>query len=173
MTIRHSLLALLADQPTHGYGLKSSFERTTAGTWPLNVGQVYTTLARLERDGLVSSEGDTHTQRQTWRLTDAGRAALRVWYDSPVEEEPPARNELALKVLLAVAADSVDVSTILRSQRVATMDRLQRYTREKRSADPDRDLTWTLLLDALILLAEAEIRWIDLCEERLRARGPR
>lgn len=170
MSIRHSLLAILADHPAHGYGLKSDFEESTAGTWPLNVGQVYTTLSRLERDGLVEAEGIDESARQTWRITRAGREALAEWYESPVVDSPPSRDELALKVLLAVAAEDVDVSRILRAQRVATMERLQQYTRHKRAADPEREMPWTLLLEALILKAEAEVKWLDLCEERLRRR---
>ena len=173
MTVRNSLLAILADRPGHGYGLKSSFEQSTAGAWPLNVGQVYTTLARLERDGLVATDSTDvdESARQSWRITDAGREVLADWYDSAVIDDPPARDELAIKVLLAIAADQVEVAELLQCQRVATMELLQRYTRQKRDADPDRDLAWILLLDGLILKAEAEIKWIDLCEARLRDRG--
>ena len=173
MTVRNSLLAILAGQAEHGYGLKSSFEERTAGAWPLNVGQVYTTLARLERDGLVITDAaveEDARSRQPWRITDAGRAALDDWYETPVVDDPPPRDELAIKVLLAVAADEVDVGDILDRQRNATMELLQRYTRQKRAAEPDRDLAWLLLLDALILKAEAEIKWIDRCEDRLRDR---
>lgn len=170
MSVRHSLLALLADEPAHGYGLKSGFESSTAGTWPLNVGQVYTTLRRLERDGAVEPVGAGDGARQTWRITDAGRAELAAWYETPIAGDPPSRDELAIKVLLAVATDRDDVDEILRAQRVATMARLQAYTRHKRRADPERELPWLLLLDALILQAEAEVRWLDLCEARLRER---
>jgi DNA-binding PadR family transcriptional regulator len=176
MTVRHSLLALLADHPAHGYGLKSGFEKHTAGAWPLNVGQVYTTLARLERDGLAVATGASGAgggERQTWRITPAGRTELERWFRTPVAEDPPARDELAIKVLLAVAADSVDVAEILRGQRVATLERLQELTRLKAKADPQHELPWVLLLDALVLKAEAEVRWLDLCEERLAQRGAR
>ena len=115
MSVRHSLLALLAQESTHGYELKSGFERQTAGAWPLNVGQVYQTLARLERDGLVEPAGSGQGQRQSWRITSAGEAALGEWYREPVVEEPPARDELAIKVLLAVAAEAVDVTAILQT----------------------------------------------------------
>ena len=171
MTVRHSLLAILADEPAHGYGLKATFEKSTAGAWPLNIGQVYTTLRRLERDGLVEAGPTADSARQTWRATAAGRAALAGWYREPVVEDPPARDELAIKVLLAVAAEDVDVSAILQAQRAATMQRLQEYTRHKQKADPREELPWVLLLDALILKAEAEIKWLDLCEQRLRQRS--
>lgn len=168
MSVRNSLLAILAEQPSHGYGLKSSFEKTTGGAWPLNVGQVYSTLARLERDGLVESDGEQPGPRQNWKITPAGRDALSDWYRAPVDDAP-SRDELAIKILLAVAADEVDVTEILQRQRVATMQRLQRYTAHKTRAD-ESELPWLLLLDSLILRAEAEIKWLDLCEERLRRR---
>lgn len=172
MSVKHSLLAILSQSPAHGYGLKSTFEHSTAGAWSLNVGQVYTTLSRLERDGLVEPDDVDDEGRQSWRITRAGRAALSVWYATPVVDDPPSRDELAFKVLLAFAADTVDVSEILSAQRVATMERLQQYTRHKMDADPT-NLPWTLLLDSLILKAEAEVKWLDLCELRLRDRSAR
>lgn len=170
MSVKHSLLAILADQPAHGYGLKSRFENSTARTWPLNVGQVYTTLHRLERDGLVEAAGAGEGTRQTWRVTAAGREALSGWYAAAVVDDPPMRDELAIKVLLAISAESVDVQDILQRQREASMERLQQLTRHKQKADPDTDLPWVLLLDALTLKLAAEIQWLDLCEERLRQR---
>jgi DNA-binding PadR family transcriptional regulator len=174
MSVRNSLLAMLATQPTHGYGLKSDFERSTAGAWSLNIGQVYTTLARLERDGLVepASVGEDGP-RQTWRITDGGRHELARWFAEPVPGDPPARDELAIKVLLAVAADRDDVATILERQRAATLERMGEWTRQKQRADPERELPWVLLLDALILKAEAELKWLALCEARLAQRGKR
>jgi DNA-binding PadR family transcriptional regulator len=172
MSVRNSLLAILAAQPTHGYGLKARFERSTSGAWPLNIGQVYTTLARLERDGLVEPEPvDDEGPRQTWRITDEGRRQLGEWFASPVADDPPLRDELAIKVLLAVAADRDDVSAILDRQRAATVERLQDLTRQKMRADPERELPWLLLLDALILKANAELEWLKLCEARLSQRG--
>lgn len=174
MSVRNSLLAILATQPTHGYGLKSDFERSTSGAWPLNIGQVYTTLARLERDGLVEPLSVSEdSARQTWRITKKGRSELARWFGEPVESDPPPRDELAIKVLLAIAADRDDVSAILDAQRVATLERMAELTRQKQRADPEQELPWVLLLDALILKAKAEIEWIDLCEARLSRRGRR
>lgn len=166
MTVRNSLLAMLAQEPTHGYALKSDFETCTAGTWPLNVGQVYSTLSRLERDGLVEALDDEDADRRRWQITAAGRRALAAWYGSPVDDRP-ARDEVVIKVLVALSAGEPEMSRVLQVQRTATMGRLQDYTRHKRATRPEDDLPETLMLDALILRAEAEIRWLDLCEQRL------
>lgn len=173
MSVKHSLLALLAEGPTHGYQLKTAFEQRTGGAWLLNVGQVYTTLHRLERDGLIEDDGapgEGEGERTTYRLTPAGAALVEQWYESPVVTDGPPRDELATKVLIAVAAEHVDITALLQHQRTAAVSQLQEYTRQKAHTDPDRELPWLLLLDALILRTESEIRWLDLCEARLRAR---
>jgi DNA-binding PadR family transcriptional regulator len=175
MSVRYGLLALLAEEPTHGYQLKTAFERRTGGSWALNIGQVYTTLQRLERDGLVevdvanptAADGE-RADRTDYRITASGREQLDGWFASPVVPEGPARDELTIKVLLAIAASDVDVAEILQRQRSATLAQLQAYTRRKAKADPDRDLAWLMLLDALIFKAEAEVRWLDACEARIR-----
>ena len=172
MSVKHGLLALLADAPRHGYGLKTGFEERTGGAWTLNIGQVYTTLARLERDGLVRSLGEDADGRQRYRITPAGRRALADWFKDPVVSEAPPRDEFAIKLLLAVAAQDVDVTGLIGRQRAAAVEQLQRYTRQKAHAEPD-DLAFVLLMDALILKTEAEIRWLDMCEARLRTRVER
>ena len=166
MIIRNSLLALLAHEPAHGYGLKSTFEERTAGAWPLNAGQVYTTLARLERDGLVEAE-EGPPDRRPWRITDRGRRVLSDWYRAAVDDRS-SRDELVIKVLVAVASGEEDMGRVLQTQRTATLRRLQEYTRHKAEWTPEDELPGLLLLDALILRAEAEMRWLNLCEERLQ-----
>lgn len=174
MSVRHSLLALLAEEPRHGYGLKSLFESSTAGTWPLNVGQVYTTLARLERDGLVTTQSTASDEDRTaWCITAAGRAALAAWFAEPVAHAPPPRDELAIKVLLAITADTGVVAPLLERQRTAAMTRLQELTRHLAKADPDKELPWVLVVEALRLDVEAEVRWLDLVAQHLHEREAR
>jgi len=145
------------------------------------VGQVYTTLTRLERDGLVEpaahveggeAAGDTQTQTQVrYRLTEAGRDEVATWFTTPVTRTQPARDELAIKLALAVTVPGVDVGTLIQRQRSASMQALQDYTRLKRQAGGEQeraDLAWGLVLDSLVFAAEAEIRWLDHCEARLR-----
>jgi DNA-binding PadR family transcriptional regulator len=169
LSVRYGLLALLDEGPSHGYNLKTAFERRTGGSWALNIGQVYTTIQRLERDGLVESIGGADDDRREYRITPAGREQLEAWFDRPVVPEAPARDELTIKVLLAVAAGDVDVTALLQRQRRASVEQLQAYTRRKAKADPQRDVAFLILLDALIFRTEAEIRWLDACDARIRS----
>ncbi len=156
----------------YGYQLRLEFEASTGSTWPLNVGQVYTTLGRLERDGLVRAVDTAEEGQRTYAITDAGRAEVRAWFATPVSRESPPRDELAIKLALAVNAPGVDVPAVIQAQRTATVEALQAYTRLK-SASADGDLSWLLVVDSLIFAAEAEVRWLDHCETRLvRHRRP-
>jgi len=173
MSIKHGLLALLVREPMYGYQLRAEFESRTGSTWPLNIGQVYTTLARLERDGLVEGADSDEEGHVHYRLTDAGRAEVTGWFRTPVSRTRPPRDELAIKLALAVTVPGVDVSAVIQDQRTATMSALQDYTRLKRAgraAEPADagDLAWSLVLESLVFAAEAEIRWLDHCEARLR-----
>jgi DNA-binding PadR family transcriptional regulator len=173
MSVKQALLALLEEQPMYGYQLRAEFEQRTGATWPLNVGQVYTTLARLERDGFVEGEGADDEGHVIYRLTKAGRAEVSEWFSTPVPRVQPPRDELAIKLALAVTVPGVDVGSVIQRQRSATMLALQDYTRLKRAgraAHPavPRDLAWSLVLDSLVFAAEAEVRWLDHCEARLR-----
>jgi DNA-binding PadR family transcriptional regulator len=167
MSIRNGLLALLAEAPTHGYLLRQVFEERTGGTWPLNVGQVYTTLGRLERDGLVraleADDSDPAEGRQLYGLTDEGRAEVATWFATPVPRDSAPRDELAIKLALAVTMPDVDVAALVQTQRTETMRTLQNYTRLKAHAG-DAEVAWLLALDALLFQAEAELRWLDHCE---------
>jgi DNA-binding PadR family transcriptional regulator len=166
MSFRYGVLALLAEEPRHGYELKTEFEARTAGSWTINIGQVYTTLQRLERDGLVEPlTGDR--DRRDYRITDAGHRQLERWFADPVVADAPQRDELMIKVLLAVATADVDVTDLIQRQRTATIEQLQGYTRRKAKAD-ENDLPFLVMLDALIYRSEADIRWLDACDARIR-----
>jgi DNA-binding PadR family transcriptional regulator len=172
MSVRLALLALLEQGPMYGYQLRAEFEERTGATWPLNVGQVYTTLTRLERDGMVAGEGADDEGHVVYRVTEAGRHEVASWFTTPVARTQPPRDELAIKLALAVTVPGVDVGAVIQQQRGATMSALQDYTRLKRrgpdAGDRREDLAWGLVLDSLVFAAEAEIRWLDHCEARLR-----
>jgi len=99
--LKYALLALIAREPRHGYDLKSAFEEAMGGTWPLNIGQIYTTLSRLERDGLVEStvvEQDVRPNRKVYRITQEGEKELDRWLAQPLALGPPLRDDLYVKM---------------------------------------------------------------------------
>ena len=173
MSVRQGLLALLAEGERYGYQLRQEFETRTGGTWPLNIGQVYTTLGRLQRDGLVEEVGRQDDGSVVYALTDKGREDIGAWWTTPVDRGSPGRDELAIKLALAVTAPGVDVADVVQRQRTESLRALQQYIRLQREVpDPPgpADLAWLLVLDSLALTADAEIRWLDLVEQRLAAR---
>jgi DNA-binding PadR family transcriptional regulator len=172
MSVKHGLLALLERESMHGYQLRQAFEESVGGTWPLNIGQVYTTLSRLERDGLVEALPEGEAGQRPYRITEQGRAELAAWFATPVGEAGRPRDELAVKLALALTTPGVDVAAVLQAQRTATMRTLQEYTRLKASAERPEDLSWRLVLDGLLFQVEAEIRWLDHCEASLRRHTP-
>jgi len=172
MSVRHSLLALLERGPMYGYQLRASFEESTGGTWPLNIGQVYTTLSRLERDGLVHALPEGDGGQRPFQITEAGRAELATWFATPISWSDRPRNELAIKMALALTTPGIDVRAVAQTQRTATMRTLQEYTRLKKTADDQADLAWRLVLDAMLFQAEGEVRWLDHCEASLVRYAP-
>lgn len=171
MSIRLGLMALLHEEPMYGARLKAEFETRTGGTWPLNVGQVYTTLGRLERDGLVEPAGPADEEgRIRYRLTAAGTGEVARWWADPVDRSDTPRDELVIKLALAVTAADVDVRGVVQRQRTATLRRLRDLTRLKADIDPldgGADLAWLLVVENHIFGAEAEVRWLDHVESVL------
>jgi DNA-binding PadR family transcriptional regulator len=177
MSIRHGLLALLARGPRYGYQLRAEFESLTGATWPLNVGQVYSTLSRLERDGLAVRVGADDEGRFVYRITATGLAEVERWYGSPVGHAGRSRDELAIKLALAVTSPGVDVRAVLQAQRTATLLALRDLDRQRvaaRQADRSdgHDAAWLLVLESMVLQTEAELRWLDHCEEYMLSAAP-
>lgn len=167
MAVREGLLALLETGPRYGYQLKTMFEGSTGGVWPLNVGQVYTTLDRLERDGLVTMTLDE--DQKSYDITAAGREELGAWWQATPIEDPPPRDELMLKVLLAIEHGSDHALAVVTRHRTALQSMLQQRRRQRRSAGAANSLPARLVTDALAVRAEADLRWLDMCESRIVA----
>lgn len=167
---------MLADQPKHGYQLKAEFDEATGSAWPLNVGQVYTTLQRLERDAFVEAAGEPDDDgRVPYTITDAGRTELSAWFATPVAQALANRDEVLMKVLLALATGQAPTLEVVAGQRIAAMATLQSLTKMKADAgrgEPADSLAWRLHLDRMNLLVEAELKWLDLTEQRLGALPP-
>jgi DNA-binding PadR family transcriptional regulator len=176
VSVRQSLLVLLAEKDRHGYQLRQEFEQRTGGTWPINIGQIYTTINRLQRDGLVVEAGRQDDGSVVYRLTEQGRQEAELWWATPVDRATPSREELAIKLALAVTSPGVDVRAVLQGQRTESLRALQTYTQHKRGL-PARptgpELARLLVLDSLIFAVEAEVRWLDHIELRLVQQPPR
>lgn len=170
MSVRESLLALLASGPRHGYQLRAEFEERTAGIWPLNIGQVYSTLERLERDGLVAGGEADGEGRRDFTLTATGREELVRFLLEPGGEDVPSRDGLMLKVLIAIETEGVDPLQVIQTERSSRMGALQVRRRAHRDAGVNGDLAAGLAFDALISRTESELRWLDICEERILAK---
>jgi DNA-binding PadR family transcriptional regulator len=167
VSVPYALLALLSDGPKHGLRLQNEFESRTGEVWPLNVGQVYTTLQRLERDGLVASEGDGERSRKHYAITAAGAEELAAWLRTPPELVPPPRDELVIKVLVALQIPGIDVHEILQAHRRQVIEVMQRYTQIKADAAED-DVPLALVADAELFRLEAIVRWLDAADARLK-----
>ena len=148
MSVRHALLALLSEGPKYGLQLREEFEERTGDVWPLNVGQVYTTLQRLERDRQIESDGDSEAGSQkSFRLTADGAAELEAWLRTPADVGAPPRDELVIKVLVASRVPGVDVHEVIQTHRRHIVELMQEWTRTKRDASAD-DVNLALVVDA-------------------------
>ena len=168
MSVAHALLALLSEGPKYGLRLQSEFQSRTGDVWPLNVGQVYTTLQRLERDRLVETDdAEGERSQKRYRITAAGRRELAEWLRTPPELVPPPRDELVIKVLVALQVPGIDVHELLQVHRRHVVEVMQRYTRIKAEA-ARADVSLALVADAELFRLEAIVRWLDAADVRLK-----
>jgi len=176
MSIRHSLLTILAQGPCYGYQLRTEFDRRTGSTWPVNVGQIYNTLDRLTRDALVtksvaSSDDDPEgNQYAQYTITEAGTLQANQWLLSPVERYSVGRDELVIKLAIAVTLPGVDAHEVIERQRQATrgaLDALVLAAEAQSQASNASEFAEQLVADSMRAHAEAELRWLDSAEASL------
>ena len=171
MSVRHALLALLSEGPKYGLQLREVFEARTGEVWPLNVGQVYTTLQRLERDGLVESDDTADDGPQkAFRITAEGAAELDAWLRTPPDLAAPPRDELVMKILVALRVPGADVPGVIQVHRRYLVQLMQQWTRIKEGAD-GQDLALALVVDAELFRLDSVVRWLDAADGRLKRAG--
>jgi DNA-binding PadR family transcriptional regulator len=171
MSVRHALLALLSEGPKYGLQLREEFEARTGEVWPLNVGQVYTTLQRLERDGLVESDGaDGEGTQKGFQITEAGQRELAEWLRTLPDLSSPPRDELVMKILVAIRLPGIDVTELIQSHRRYLVQLMQQWTRIKDSEAED-DLGLALAVDAELFRLDSVIRWLDMADARIKRMG--
>ena len=169
MSVRHALLALLSEGPKYGLRLREEFEADTGEVWPLNIGQVYTTLQRLERDGLIESDDDDErdSPQKRFRITAYGEDELAAWLRTPPDMSSPPRDELVIKVLVALRVPGTDVHEVIQAHRRYLVELMQQWTRIK-DADAGRDLALGLAVDAELFRLDAVVRWLDAADGRIK-----
>jgi DNA-binding PadR family transcriptional regulator len=168
MSVRHALLALLSEGPKYGLRLREEFEAGTGEVWPLNIGQVYTTLQRLERDGLIESEDDEQDSPQKrFRITAQGEHELAAWLRTPPDMSSPPRDELVIKVLVALRVPGTEVAEVIQAHRRYLVELMQQWTRIKED-DAGRDLALGLAVDAELFRLDAVVRWLDAADGRIK-----
>src|SRR5215475_7155431 len=168
MSVRHALLALLSEGPKYGLQLRQEFEARTGEVWPLNVGQIYTTLQRLERDGLIESDdADDPGPQKAYHITADGSAELIRWLRTPPDLDMPPRDELVIKVLVAMRMPGTDVHEVIQVHRRYVVEVMQQWTHLKED-EGGFDLHFPLVVDAELLRLDAVVRWLDMADGRLR-----
>ncbi|MGD0984228.1 MAG: PadR family transcriptional regulator [Acidimicrobiales bacterium] len=168
MSVRHALLALLSEGPKYGFQLRQEFEEGTGDVWPLNVGQVYSTLQRLEHSGHIESDDSADEGPQkVFRLTEEGKSELHRWLSSPTDMASPPRDELVIKVLSALRVPEVDVNDLIQLHRRYLVELMQQWTHLK-DDEADFDLAFALVVDAELSRLDSVIRWLDEAEGRLK-----
>ena len=168
MSVRHALLALLSEGPKYGLQLREEFEARTGEVWPLNVGQVYTTLQRLERDRLVESDdADSESPHKAFRITATGRQELAGWLRTPSDMSSPPRDELVMKILVALRVPGIDVTEVIQVHRRYLVELMQQWTRIKET-EAEFDLSLALVVDAELFRLDSVIRWLDSADARIK-----
>ena len=176
MSVRHALLALLSEGPKYGLQLREEFEARTGEVWPLNVGQVYTTLQRLERDGMVetANEGSAPVEhdapgapQKAYRITPAGSAELDQWLRVPPDLSSPPRDELVMKELVAITVPGTDVHEIIQAHRTYLVQLMQEWSRLMEEVDGSV-LALALVVDAELFRLDSVVRWLDAADSRIK-----
>jgi DNA-binding PadR family transcriptional regulator len=167
--VRLPLLALLAAGPAHGYELKQALEKLLGAAYPQpNVGQIYVTLGRLEKSGLIEGEDVTQSTRpnkRIYRLTEAGREAVLAWFEEPTDE-PRVRDEFFMKLALAPQAGLADQIALINKQRRQYLNTMRELSRLAAAEDRDNRVA-QLLIEGAMLHLQADLDWLERCQEEL------
>ncbi len=169
MSLRFGILGLLAEQPLYGYDVKNRFESLLGGSWEVNFGQVYMTLQRLERDGLIEADGERGDRgKLAYRLTASGRKTLDDWLSRPESEPQQLREEIYVKLLLNTRLADGRLDELLTAQRRVYLQRLKDLAELEQGARRDGRDDLVLLFKGAILHTEADLKWTDACADEIR-----
>ena len=176
MSIKYAILGILAEKDRHGYELKAEFDSRVGEFWSLNFGQIYSTLDRLEKDRLVTHDRQSQERRpdrKIFSITEGGRENLDQWLAKPVPKVRALRDEFFIKLVFMDKTDPTAILELIDRQKMLHLQHMNRLTSRKlavkKQTDRPKNLTAELVLDAGLFHAEADIRWLTLCEEKIKA----
>lgn len=175
MSVKLALLALLGQGTQGVYALRNRFEEVTGGTWPLNIGQAYSTVQRLERDGLVRQVGTQPSAEagrpdiDLYALTEMGLAEVTKWWQTPVDRSQPARDEFTIKLALAQATSPKLAGEVIDLQRFNLLASLQLVNRQQRESNGKKgqEVARLMTIERQQFLLEAELRWLEHVQEKI------
>ncbi|OGR03521.1 MAG: hypothetical protein A2511_05525 [Deltaproteobacteria bacterium RIFOXYD12_FULL_50_9] len=178
MSIKYAILAILAERDMHGYELKSNFDDKVGEFWSLNFGQIYSTLDRMEKEELVTHGRETQERRpdrKIFSITAQGRQELNEWLTTPVNKVRALRDEFFIKLVFMDKRDPGPLLDLITKQKALYLKQMSKLTQQKmalkKGADNPDALTSELLIDAGLFHTEADIKWLTLCEAKIRAAG--
>ena len=175
MSIKYALLGILAEKDMHGYELKSRFDEKVGEFWSLNFGQIYSTLDRLEKENFVTHDREVQERRpdrKVFSITPEGHIALKTWLSTPVNKIRALRDEFFIKLVFLDKSNPAPILELIERQKVLYLKQMGQHTRRKLALKKDGQdlerLTTELLLDAGIFHTEADIKWLSLCEAKIK-----
>lgn len=176
MSVKYAMLGILAEKDLHGYEIKSSFDEKVGDFWSLNYGQIYTTLDRLEKEDLVTHDRqaqDKRPDRKIYSITRKGKKELEEWLSTPVNRVRALRDEFFIKLVFMDKNNPAPVLDLIEKQKALYLRQMNHLTHQKvalkkKTRDTD-SLTTELLMDAGLFHAEADIKWLTLCESKIKA----
>jgi DNA-binding PadR family transcriptional regulator len=171
LSVRNAVLALLTKHPRHGYELRAAFEALVGGeeNWDVKPAQIYSTLTRLEKSGLVaerSVEQEAGPEKRMYVITPDGRQTLQDWFADGIAPDHQ-RDEFFIKLMVSLVSGAADPYDLIRTQRTQLYQGLHALMEQRSRADPRRELAKILLLDKAAAHLEADLRWLDIAETRL------
>jgi len=165
MSVKHAILGLLYEKPRHGYEIKTGFEQMVHRQWPLNSGQVYTTLERLVRDGLVEPLGEDERDRKQYQITESGKQELRRWLLEPVQKSL-FKDEVFFKWLCARKMNFPELGAMVQNQKKKILETIMQLTHFQSQLDPEQHEDMLLLIEGGLLHLEADLKWLQNLEEK-------
>jgi len=171
VSIKHSLLALLAEGPLHGYELKAAFDDKVGSLWNLNIGQIYNTLRLLERDGFIIFRSEEHEgrgpSRKVYEITAFGRDELDKWIDEPVRKPRRLKDEFYIKLVITRMKGG-DIPSMIWKQKETYSQLLHEVNLMRTDVNEKSDPMTAIVLDGAALHLEADIDWLDRCADLLK-----